>query len=414
MSTASARAGGIGSGGGGAITSCSTAGGVLYENGTANTATCSSIFTYSPLTGLIATSSQTGDAANLTLNSPGTGFPNAYLYATDSVHAADVYVDGKAATVIFGQHSGTPTVTIASNGGSGNISTTGHIRLTKAGSINWRNNADGGDVGWSLSGTDVLTANTPLAANALTCGVLNTTSCVLTGYGSTSGTATLTWPAVAGTTTNAIVSSNVWSAPAFTATGTTAGFADYAQGTTSAAVAPCNTSNSICEQAPSSVTSYLVNKPGVSANGIITNNVAAAVDTQGFSGDGNHSTTVTTGSGTSIGSTILCSSTNCPAGTYIVNAYIDITTACGTSGTYLIDLIYTDDQGAKTAIVNIQGSGAVPATGVLTTTSTANYGEAAQVIRLTSGNLNYSTTAVSCGSAGPMVGKLYLSAVPVM
>jgi len=202
--------------------------------------------------------------------------------------------------------------------------------------------------------------------------------------------------------------------PVFTTNGTTAGFVDYPQGTTSAAVTPCNTGTSICEQAPTAVTSYLVNKPGVSATGITTNNVAAAVITQGISGDANHSATVTTGSGTSIGSTTLCSSANCPAGTYVVHVYIDITTACGTTGTYLVNLIYTDDQGAKTSLVNINGTGAVPATGVLTTTSTANYGENSQVLRLTSGNLNYSTTATACGSAGPMVGKLYMAAVPVM
>lgn len=202
--------------------------------------------------------------------------------------------------------------------------------------------------------------------------------------------------------------------PVFTSTGTTAGFHDYPQGTTSAAVAPCNVATSICEQAPSSVTSYLVNKPGVSANGITTNNVAAAVITQGISGDANHSVTVTTGSGTSVGSTTFCSSANCPAGTYAIFVYLDITTACGTTGTYVVNLIYTDDQGAKTVVVNLNGAGAVPATGVVTTTSTANFGQETQVIRVASGNLNYSTTAVSCGTAGPMVGKLYISATPVM
>lgn len=203
-------------------------------------------------------------------------------------------------------------------------------------------------------------------------------------------------------------------APVFVSNGSTAGFADYPQGSTSAAVAPCNVATSICEQAPTAVTSYLVTKPGVSATGLITNNVSAAVITQGISGDANHSATVTTGSGASVGSTTLCSSTNCPAGTYVVHTYIDITTACGTTGTYTVNLIYTDDQGAKTIPVNLNGTGAVPATGVLTTTSTANFGESSQVIRLTSGNLNYSTTAVACGTAGPMVGKLYMAAVPVM
>lgn len=40
------------------------------------------------------------------------------------------------------------------------------------------------------------------------CGIAGTTSCAITGAGSTSGTATLTWPAIAGTVTNNIVSSN--------------------------------------------------------------------------------------------------------------------------------------------------------------------------------------------------------------
>src|ERR1035441_799469 len=48
------------------------------------------------------------------------------------------------------------------------------------------------------------------------CGVLNTTACVITGFGSTSGTATLTWPAVAGTITNPILVSNSLQLPSGT------------------------------------------------------------------------------------------------------------------------------------------------------------------------------------------------------
>lgn len=46
-------------------------------------------------------------------------------------------------------------------------------------------------------------------------------------------------------------------APVFVANGTTAGFFDFPQGTTSAAVTPCNTANSVCLQSPTSVTSQL-------------------------------------------------------------------------------------------------------------------------------------------------------------
>ena len=91
-----------------------------------------------------------------------------------------------------------------------------------------------------------------------------------------------------------------------------------------------------------------------------------------------------------------------------------MTTPCGTTGTYLVSLIYTHDQGSKTIPINLDGTGAVPATGVVTTTSTANFGEHVQVIRTTgAADINYSTTAAACGTAGPMVGKLYLAAVPI-
>lgn len=201
-----------------------------------------------------------------------------------------------------------------------------------------------------------------------------------------------------------------WVGPTFTTNGTSAGFMDYAQGSTSASVAPCNTATSICEQAPTSVTSYLLVKPGVGAAGVKSGRLASSVITEGISGDANHSAAVVIGSGTSIGSTSLCSTTVCPAGTYRVNVYVDITTACGTTGTYTVNLIYTDDQGSKTSVVNLNGTGAVPATGLLTTTSTSNFGQESQIIRSTgAASINYSTTAVACGTAGPMVGNLYLS-----
>lgn len=50
---------------------------------------------------------------------------------------------------------------------------------------------------------------------AITCGINTITGCVLTGKGLTSGSATLTWPAVASTSTNPIASSNYFSAPDF-------------------------------------------------------------------------------------------------------------------------------------------------------------------------------------------------------
>jgi hypothetical protein len=71
---------------------------------------------------------------------------------------------------------------------------------------------DASDTVVELTQTQTLSNKT---ITALFCGVLNTTACVLTGYGSTSGSATITWPAVAGTTTNTIDFSNYVYAPGF-------------------------------------------------------------------------------------------------------------------------------------------------------------------------------------------------------
>jgi hypothetical protein len=58
-----------------------------------------------------------------------------------------------------------------------------------------------------------------------------------------------------------------WTGLNFTSNGTTAGFFDFPQGTTSSAVPPCNTANSICFQAPTSVTLQLRVLAGAPATG---------------------------------------------------------------------------------------------------------------------------------------------------
>lgn len=60
----------------------------------------------------------------------------------------------------------------------------------------------------SIASGDATHRWTNISTKAMACGVGGTTSCVITGSGSTSGTATITWPATAGTTTNPIVFSN--------------------------------------------------------------------------------------------------------------------------------------------------------------------------------------------------------------
>jgi len=64
--------------------------------------------------------------------------------------------------------------------------------------------------GATFAAPGAIGGTTPAAGTftALNCGVTGTTACVITGSGNTSGTATITWPAVAGTANNPIVFSN--------------------------------------------------------------------------------------------------------------------------------------------------------------------------------------------------------------
>ena len=128
---------------------------------------------------------------------------------------------------------------------------------------------------------------------------------------------------------------------------------------------------------------------------------------------------VTIGSGSSISATSLCSTTTCPAGDYDVSAFIEITTACTTTGSYIVWLGWTDDATAKTGsstttFIPINGLGVTQSTGALALASTSNYGQGHHVIHSTGaatgglGSINFGTTATACGTGGPMVGKLFL------
>lgn len=321
--------------------------------------------------------------------------------------------------------------------------------------------AVGTDAGLASAATISTTAGQPVCSTAN--GGVSTTSCpVINGVGTENGAAnalavTVTgFPAAiqANLCVTTVVAGGHGSSGATTLTVTPTGGSAYAaiavMKRTTAGVAAIGTSADInagglytfcydgtqwVTQTPSS-TAYIsgVNAAGqvmlgnsnnqmVSSNKVIIANATGAFTTYnavattgvGMSAVYAAPSVITIGSGTSIGNTSLCSTTLCPAGTYTVHAYLDITTACGTTGTYSVNLLWTDDQGAKTAVINFNGTGSVPATGLVTTTSTANFGQEAQIIRTTGaannalGSINYSTTAAACGTGGPMVGNLYLS-----
>jgi lysophospholipase L1-like esterase len=191
-------------------------------------------------------------------------------------------------------------------------------------------------------------------------GVLNTN--VLTEGGGAGGAPTNSSVTDNGTTVTT-TDTGGFVAPVFVSNGTTAGFIDFPQGSTSAAVAPCNTANSICFQAPTGVTSQLRTLATSPATGfdLWTNTSGSMVETLvGSTGTGNvvlaTSPTLTT---PSLG---VATATSITASTVIMNsAGIQSTTATnaklaiGSSGPAL-------EVGTAANIVTIGN----------TTTSTAN------------------------------------------
>jgi len=128
---------------------------------------------------------------------------------------------------------------------------------------------------------------------------------------------------------------------------------------------------------------------------------------------------VTIGSGANISATSLCSTTQCPSGRYDVKVYIDVTTACGTTGGYIPWLGYTDDQGAKsgsstTTFFPANGNGVTPSSGSLALASTANWLSGDYFLNSTGATaINYGATATACGSGGPAAGKMYLDVIKI-
>jgi hypothetical protein len=145
---------------------------------------------------------------------------------------------------------------------AGNTSGTKVLQETSAGVPSWV--AAGSGV-TSIATTAPLGGGTITTTGTLTCTTCTTNASALTSnvlVKGAGGQATQNSLFTDTGTTATYTGTGGVAAPAFTSTGTTAGFIDFPQGTTSSAVAPCNTATSICEQAPTAVTSYLVTKPG--------------------------------------------------------------------------------------------------------------------------------------------------------
>lgn len=102
-----------------------------------------------------------------------------------------------------------------------------------------------------------------------------------------------------------------YTGPSFNLNGTTAGFMDFAQGSTSAAVAPCSTANSWCKQAPASLSSNFIETFQTPATGLtwMTLSGSAITDTTATSAN-----LITLWTGTCSSSTFLRGDGACAAG----------------------------------------------------------------------------------------------------
>ena len=136
---------------------------------------------------------------------------------------------------------------------------------------------------------------------------------------------------------------------AFQSKGTTAGFVAYTQGSTSAAVAPCNAANTICDQAPTAVTAGVRTLPGALAQGLLVHSGTSSAIQEGYSGDSGHAVKATSQTA-SISTATLCAATAgtaCgQAGQYRITAnFWGSGTACSviTAGSVALTLTWTDE-----------------------------------------------------------------------
>lgn len=200
-----------------------------------------------------------------------------------------------------------------------------------------------------------------------------------------------------------------WQRLTLQAINTGAGFFGFGQGTAQGHA----TANMAIYEAPAAVTAHEVKVPGIANSGIPVAINASAVVTEDFSGSSNYSSKVTIGSGTTISPTSLCSTTNCPAGDYLVSVDLFVTTACTSGGSYLLTLIYTDDTTvSKNPTFALSGSGV--SANQLSFAAITNFAQGQFQIRSNgSAAIQYSTSPTACATGGPGIGTMTLHVIPL-
>lgn len=231
--------------------------GDITAGGGGGAGTVTSIATTSPITGGTITSTGTIACATCVVaSSPGAGIAH-FAGSTQTVTSSAV-VNGDITSVAESKLTGSAAATSITESGTGDAITRLGVETANLTApyvfTNTNSSNNNTSIGLGITTPGTSTGQTTLNINGAATGG------DLTDWG-TGGT----WASgvLSGQTNVAKVGiTGAFTGLNFTANGTTAGFADYPQGSTSSGVAPCNAATSICEQAPTSVTSYLITKPG--------------------------------------------------------------------------------------------------------------------------------------------------------
>lgn len=197
------------------------------------------------------------------------------IEAPASVTAYEEVLPGAAATGISrtSNSAGVMTDSIAELSGDATTSGSNVVTVAKVNGNTYPANA-----GFTSGGVACATGTSTLSTS-----VLLTTNVLIKGGGAGA------CPGVSLTTDDGTTSTYTGTggtkSPAFTATGSVAGFVDLPQGTDPTSTAPCNTATSVCEYAPTSVTSYFLKRPAaapVIASYMQTDTCASQKCTQSF------------------------------------------------------------------------------------------------------------------------------------
>jgi fibronectin-binding autotransporter adhesin len=262
--------------------------------GAAGTGTVTSIATTSPITG--GTITTTGTIACATCVTSAASLTSGAIMTGAGSQASQTNTTGTGVVTALGVNTGTSGAFVVNGGVLGTPSSgtltnaTGYLENQLTGASAAGTITEGGST-FSVTRAGVSTANltapwvfqnTNSSNNntSVTVGITSpgtsTGQTTLNVNGATTGGDLTDW-GTGGTWTSGVLSgqtnvakvgiTGAFTGLSFTSNGTTAGFVDLPQGSTSSGVAPCNAATSICIQAPTSVTSQIRTLASAPASG---------------------------------------------------------------------------------------------------------------------------------------------------